>query len=159
METNLPWLFELLISLLILAGAGFALMGAVGLARMPDFFMRVHLPTAGTTLGVGCTLIASVLYFSWQQQALSVHEFLISLFLFITAPVSSHMMAKVALHLNVRYVSHTRGKPWPSRTQRPFKDNSQVLADWETRGRKPAVEVELSSSSGAPDSLKKAESS
>lgn len=131
----MPFLIELLISVLVLAGAGFALMGAVGLARMPDFFMRVHLPTSGTTLGVGCTLIASVIYFSWTLQALSVHEFLISMFLFITAPVSSHMMAKVALHLNVRYVGHTQGTPWPSRTLRPFKDNSQVLVDWETRGR------------------------
>lgn len=133
----MPFLIELLISALVLTGAGFALMGAIGLARMPDFFMRVHLPTSGTTLGVGCTLLASVIYFSWTQQTLSVHEFLISMFLFITAPVSSHMMAKVALHLNVDYVSHTKGTPWPSRTLRPFKDNSQVLVDWETGGRAP----------------------
>lgn len=131
----MPFWLELIISLFILAGASFALLGAVGLARMPDFFMRVHLPTAGTTLGVGCTLIASVMYFSWQTQSLSVHEFLISMFLFITAPVSSHMMAKVALHQNVGYVSHTKGHPWPSQTQRPFRDNSEVLAEWQTRNR------------------------
>ena len=133
----MPFWLELIISLFILAGASFALLGALGLARMPDFFMRVHLPTAGTTLGVGCTLIASVMYFSWQTQSLSIHEFLISMFLFITAPVSSHMMAKVALHHNVRYVSHTKGRPWPSQTQRPFRDNSEVLAEWQTRNRPP----------------------
>lgn len=131
----MPFFVELIVSVLILAGAGFALIGALGLARMPDFFMRVHLPTAGTTLGVGCTLIGSVIYFSVLQNTLSLHEFLISMFLFITAPVSSHMMAKVALHLNVPYVSHTQGQPWPSRTARPFKDNSDVLADWQSRSK------------------------
>ncbi|TGG96039.1 Na+/H+ antiporter subunit G [Natronospirillum operosum] len=132
----MPFLVELLVSALILAGAGFAVIGALGLARMPDFYMRVHLPTAGTTLGVGCTLSASVIYFSFSLQTLSVHEFLISMFLFITAPVSSHMMAKVALHTGVKFVDHTQGRPWPSRTQRPSRDNSQILSDWQTRDRK-----------------------
>lgn len=131
----MPFFVELVVSALVLAGAGFALIGSLGLARMPDFYMRVHLPTAGVTLGVGSTLIGSVIYFSVTQQTLSLHEFLISLFLFITAPVSSHMMAKVALHLDVPYVSHTQGQPWPSRTARPFKDNSDVLADWQRRGK------------------------
>ncbi len=131
----MPWFIEALVSLLILAGAGFALAGSIGLARMPDFYMRVHLPTAGTTLGVGCTLLGSVIFFSTYHSALSVHEFLISMFLFITAPVSSHMMAKAALHLDTPYVPYTQGHPWPSRTQRPFRDNSQLLSDWERRDR------------------------
>ncbi|MEX1057284.1 MAG: Na+/H+ antiporter subunit G [Natronospirillum sp.] len=129
----MPFFVELIVSAFLIAGAAFALIGALGLARMPDFFMRVHLPTAGTTLGVGCTLIGSAIYFSVLHQTLSLQEFLISMFLFITAPVSSHMMAKVALHLDVPYVGHTQGKPWPSRTARPFKDNSDVLVDWQSR--------------------------
>ncbi len=125
----LPFWLELLVSAFVLLGAFFAVIGAVGLARMPDFFMRVHLPTAGTTLGVGCTLIASALYFSGVLGTLSLREFLISLFLFITAPVSSHMMAKVALHTRVPYVNFTQGQPWGSQTQRPIRDNSDILKD------------------------------
>lgn len=147
----MPFFVELIVSAFVLAGAGFALIGALGLARMPDFFMRVHLPTAGTTLGVGCTLIGSVMYFSVLQHTLSLHEFLISMFLFITAPVSSHMMAKVALHLNVPFVSHTQGKPWPSRTARPFKDNSDVLADWQSRSKAFRAADESQTAPATPD--------
>jgi multicomponent K+:H+ antiporter subunit G len=51
---------------------------------------------------VGALLIASVLYFSTRGEGLSLHEILVTLFLFITAPVSAHLLAKAALHLRVR---------------------------------------------------------
>lgn len=105
------WL-ELLISIFLLGGALFALVGSIGLARLPDFFTRVHAPTTGTTLGVGGTLIGSVIYFNVTGAWLTLHELLISMFLFITAPVSGHMMAKAAMHLRVKTMPGTRGKPW-----------------------------------------------
>lgn len=93
---------EILISLFLLIGAGFALIGSIGLVRLPDFYTRLHGPTKATTLGVGGMLTASVLYFSTRSGSLSVHELLISLFLFMTAPVSAHLAAKAALHLGIR---------------------------------------------------------
>ncbi len=90
---------ELIISLLILSGSAFTLLGSIGLARLPDFFCRLHAPTKATTLGVGSMLAASALYFSLRHGALSVHELMIIVFLFISAPVSAHMLAKTALHL------------------------------------------------------------
>ncbi len=105
------WL-EILIAFFLLGGALFALVGSIGLARLPDFFTRVHAPTTGTTLGVGGTIIGSVIYFNVSGDFLSLHELLISMFLFITAPVSGHMMAKAAMHLKIKYAPHTRGKPW-----------------------------------------------
>ncbi|MCU0937109.1 MAG: monovalent cation/H(+) antiporter subunit G, partial [Gammaproteobacteria bacterium] len=53
------WMVELLVSALLLVGAGFALVGSVGLARLPDFFMRLHGPTKATTLGVGAMIVGS----------------------------------------------------------------------------------------------------
>ena len=50
------WGVEVLVSVLLLAGAGFALVGSIGLARLPDFFMRLHAPTKATTLGVGAMM-------------------------------------------------------------------------------------------------------
>ena len=91
---------ELLISFFIVSGASFALIGSIGLARLPDFFSRLHGPTKATTLGVGGTLLASSLYFSINGDSLSMHELLIALFLFITAPISAHLIAKAALHLD-----------------------------------------------------------
>lgn len=104
--------FELLICFCLVLGSLFALIGAIGLYRLPDFFMRLHGPTKATTLGVGGLLIGSMLFFSAQGQGLSLHELLISLFLFITAPVSAHMLAKAAMQQRVKLTTKTRGKPW-----------------------------------------------
>jgi multicomponent K+:H+ antiporter subunit G len=92
------WL-EILLAFLILAGAGFTLLGSIGLARLPDFFMRLHGPTKTTTLGVGSMVIASAIYFSVSDPGTSLHEIAATLFLFITAPVSAHLLAKAALHI------------------------------------------------------------
>jgi multicomponent K+:H+ antiporter subunit G len=106
-----PWL-EYLISFFLLAGAVFALIGSIGLARLPDFYMRLHGPAKATTLGVGGTIIGSVIFFSVRGPGLSLHELLVALFLFITAPVSAHIVAKAALHLKLDVVERTRGTPW-----------------------------------------------
>ena len=90
---------DALIALLILLGASFVLIGAVGLIRLPDFFTRLHAPTKASTLGVGSILVASMLYFSTRSDSVSLHELLVIAFLFITAPVSAHLMSKAALHL------------------------------------------------------------
>lgn len=55
-------LFRVLLALVLIAGTAFILIGALGLVRLSDFFRRVHAPTLGSTLGVGCVLIASVGY-------------------------------------------------------------------------------------------------
>lgn len=91
---------DILISILILIGGFFILVGSIGLIKLPDFFTRLHAPTKATTLGVGAILIASTLYFSITTGDLSLHELLITLFLFITAPISAHLMAKSAIHIN-----------------------------------------------------------
>jgi len=91
-------LTEYLLSFLILTGAVFTFIGSLGLARLRDFYTRLHGPTKATTLGVGSLLIASAVYFSTQGEGVSLHEILVTLFLFITAPVSAHLLAKAALH-------------------------------------------------------------
>lgn len=95
-------MLEIFLSLLILIGAGFTLIGSLGLMRLRDFYSRLHAPTKATTLGVGSLLIASAVFFSHQHEGLSLHEVLVTLFLFITAPVSAHLMAKAALHLRLQ---------------------------------------------------------
>ena len=100
---------DVLLSLLILIGASFTFLGSLGLVRLPDFYTRLHGPTKATTLGVGSLLIASALYFSAHGPGLSLHEVLVTLFLFITAPVSAQMLAKAALHLNLHSVAPLAG--------------------------------------------------
>ncbi|WP_448581714.1 Na+/H+ antiporter subunit G [Thermaurantiacus sp.] len=87
---------ELLVSLLLLVGGGFALVGSIGLARLPDFMMRLHGPTKATTLGVGAIVVGAMVHTSVTTGRLSLQELAISLFLFITAPVVAHVLAKAA---------------------------------------------------------------
>ena len=91
---------EGLAAVLLLVGAFFLLVGAIGLVRLPDFFMRLHAPTKASTLGIGGLLLASMLLAAAQGRA-GFAELLITLFVFVTAPVSANMMAQAALHLRI----------------------------------------------------------
>ncbi|GHD51924.1 multisubunit potassium/proton antiporter, PhaG subunit [Marinobacter persicus] len=103
---------EYIIAGLLLLGGAFSLIGALGLARLPDFFTRLHGPTKATTLGVGAIMLSSVIYFSNSGEGLGVAEILITVFLFLTAPVSANMLAKAAMHIGVSPMDGTRGNPW-----------------------------------------------
>ncbi|MBG6381206.1 Na+/H+ antiporter subunit G [Pseudomonas aeruginosa] len=105
------WL-EIIVSAFLLLGSAFVLIGAIGLYRLRDFFMRLHGPTKAATLGVGGVIVASLIYFSNRQAGISLHELLISLFLFISAPVSAYMLAKAAVLQQLPLEKKTRGKPW-----------------------------------------------
>ena len=91
-------LLDWIVAALVLFGAAFALIGSLGLLRMPDFFTRLHGPSKATTLGIGSMLVASALFMSFRGPGLSLHEFMISLFIAITTPVGSHLLAKAARH-------------------------------------------------------------
>ncbi len=95
-------MIEVFVSLLLVFGTAFALIGSIGLVRFPDFFTRLHAPTKATTLGVGSLVLASGLSLSAHGTTLS--EILIAAFLFMTAPVSAHLLAKAALHRRTRSV-------------------------------------------------------
>ncbi|MCB5175383.1 MULTISPECIES: Na+/H+ antiporter subunit G [Microvirga] len=85
---------EAAVAAIILIGAFFLLVGSLGLAKLPDLMRRLHAPTKATTLGIGSMLIASMLYFAIIEGKPSIHELLITLFLFLTAPVTAQMVAK-----------------------------------------------------------------
>lgn len=93
----IDFLAELLVALLILGGSFFLLVGSYGLAKLPSLIQRLHAPTKATTLGVGGLLAASMLCSSAVRGQFSIHELLITLFLFLTAPITAHMLAKVRL--------------------------------------------------------------
>ena len=117
----MPFWLELLICACLILGGLFALVGAIGLYRLPDFFTRLHGPTKATTLGVGSLLIASAVYFSVRNPGISLHEALVTLFLFITAPASAHLLSKAALHLQLRSLA-----PLPDAPETPLDSAVQA---------------------------------
>jgi multicomponent K+:H+ antiporter subunit G len=82
---------------LIVIGAVFLFVGSFGLAKLPDAMQRLHAPTKATTLGIGCMLIASMIWFAGVAGDPSLHELLITLFLFLTAPVTAQMISKAQI--------------------------------------------------------------
>lgn len=109
---DIPQWLEWVVAALVLIGSLFALVGSIGLWKLPDFFMRLHGPTKATTLGVGALVIGSMLFFSAQREGISLHEVLITVFLFMTAPVSANLLAKAAMHQHLKRIERTRGEPW-----------------------------------------------
>lgn len=99
----MPLPAEIIIAVLLVAGGAFALIGSYGLLRLPDYFMRLHGPTKASTLGLGAILLASIIFFSLGEHTVALHEILISIFLFITAPASAHILAKTAMHKRLPY--------------------------------------------------------
>jgi multicomponent K+:H+ antiporter subunit G len=89
----------LLTGFFLIVGAVFLLVGSIGLFRLPDFYMRLHGPTKASTLGIGAILMASLIFFSFRGTGISIKEFLIILFIFLTAPITSNMLSKAALHV------------------------------------------------------------
>ena len=102
--------FHILMSVFLATGCFFVVVGSFGLVKLSDFFKRLHGPTKATTLGVGCILAASLAHHATLGDGLGLREVLITVFLFITAPISAHLMAKAALSL------------MPNRPQQPGSD-------------------------------------
>jgi len=101
---------EWIISMLLLIGGSFVLVGSIGLVKMPDFFMRLHGPTKATTLGMASLLTAAMVFFSATHAGISVKEILISIFLLLTAPISGYMLIKSAIHHKLDSIERTKGK-------------------------------------------------
>jgi len=118
-------LLEILAIICVLTASLFLVIGAVGLFRLPDLFMRLHAPTKSSTLGLGSFLIAAMIY-SASFGRFGFAEVLITLFAFITAPVSANLMAQAALHLRLRSMSGEvpealeRPLPWQKTRRRAF---------------------------------------
>lgn len=92
--TGAEMIVELLIALCLVIAGVFGLVGSYGLVKLPDLMTRLHAPTKASTLGVGGVLIASMADAAFRQGSVSWHELLITLFLFLTAPVTANFIAK-----------------------------------------------------------------
>jgi multicomponent Na+:H+ antiporter subunit G len=85
---------EWITAILMLLGAAFMLLAAVGITRMPDTFTRMQPGTKASTLGVGCMMLAVAVHFGTvgvTTRALAGITFVV-----LTAPVAAHMIGRAA---------------------------------------------------------------
>lgn len=94
---DLPGWAALLTAVMLLVGAGLALIGSIGLLVLGNFYQRLHAPTLGTTLGTGTILIGSMLFFSVIETRPVLHEILIALFVTVTTPMTFILLVKASL--------------------------------------------------------------
>jgi multicomponent K+:H+ antiporter subunit G len=90
-------ILELLIVALLVVSGIFGLVGSYGLVKLRDTMQRLHAPTKATTVGVGAVLVASILHVFVTEGRVSFHELLISLFLFLSAPVTAFFLSQAYL--------------------------------------------------------------
>lgn len=94
----LPLWAEILASLLLMAGGLLTLIGCLGLWRFKSFYQRLHGPTLGATMGMLFIVLASTLVFSTANEGPALPEALIAIFLTMTAPATTLMLARAALY-------------------------------------------------------------
>lgn len=88
-------LFQDILSLtLLVAGSGFALVGGIGLLRLPDFYSRVHAVGVTDTMGAALVLLGCTVYSGINL--VSFRLFLIWLFVYVIGPAATHALAKAA---------------------------------------------------------------
>lgn len=93
---------EIIVTAMLVMAGIFGFVGSFGLVKLPDQMTRLHAPTKAATLGVGGVLLASLGWFLFFGEDPSWHELMITLFLFLTAPVTGQMIAKTNMHMTWR---------------------------------------------------------
>lgn len=87
-------MIQIVTAVLIVLGMVLMLLASVGLLRMPDTYTRISAATKASTLGVGCLLLAVVIFFDGtgvKSRALAV-----LVFIMLTAPVAAHRLGRAA---------------------------------------------------------------
>ena len=97
MIDDLPLWLSIAVSACVVLGALLTAAGCFGLVRLKDFYLRIHAPTMGTSMGGGLILLASALYFTVTQQRVVMHEIAIFIFITLTTPVTLMLLARATL--------------------------------------------------------------
>ncbi len=85
---------DLLIMIFGTLGSVVILIAAVGIVRMPDFYLRLSVTVKAATLGSGFILIGAAIFF--PQASVTTKALAIIFFLVLTGPVAAHMIGRVA---------------------------------------------------------------
>lgn len=104
------WVEIVVAALLVLSGV-FVMISATGLLFLKHFFSRMHPPALAYTVGTWCVTLASILYLTLLESRAMLHPWLITILLSITVPVTTLLLARVALFR--RRVSGIEGTPPP----------------------------------------------
>lgn len=83
-----------LAALLVVVGAGFSLIAAIGVLRLPDLYTRLHAASKAGAIGAGLIFLAVAV--ASLDGAVILRALLGIIFLFLSTPVSAHLLARAA---------------------------------------------------------------
>jgi multicomponent Na+:H+ antiporter subunit G len=98
-------LVDSLIVVLLMLGGSFSLLAAVGILVMPDVYTRMQAASKAVTFGATSIVLAAALHF--QEAGVGARCLLVCVFLFITIPVASHLIARAAYRAGEPLASET----------------------------------------------------
>ncbi len=98
---------EFIGAFLILFGAIISVISAIGMIRFPDIYTRAHAATKTTTVAVLITLVGAFLYLWLSESFISIRLILGVVFVFLTAPVSGHLILRASYRANVKMADTT----------------------------------------------------
>ena len=111
MNGAVPFWVEAIVAVLLATSGVFVLISAAGFLRLRDFFLRMHPPALAYTFGSWCVTLGGILYFSVLESSLQLYPWLIIIFLSITVPMTTLLLARAALFR--RRVAGTADTPPP----------------------------------------------
>jgi multicomponent Na+:H+ antiporter subunit G len=95
-------IYEVIIGLFIIIGALISIVATIGAIRFPDVYTRNHAISKSTTLGVLTILLGALFYFMFFEGQFNSRIVLTMLFIFMTAPVSGHLIGRAAYNSGVK---------------------------------------------------------
>jgi multicomponent Na+:H+ antiporter subunit G len=127
---------EWITAILMLTGASFMLLAAIGVMRMPDTYTRMQPATKAATLGAGCMMLAVAVHFG--SLGVTMRALAGVVFLVLTAPVAAHMIGRAAYILGVpqwegTHIDELKGR-YDAQTHQLSSgtDNESVVGDEES---------------------------
>ncbi len=100
-------LSEFLSVLLIFIGTFVSFLSAIGLIRFPDVYSRAHALSKSSTIGVVVVLLGTLIFFVSQEGYFSIRLLLAIFFVFLTTPVSAHVIIRSAYRARVKMTKTT----------------------------------------------------
>ncbi len=98
-------IIEIISAVLVIGGSFFLLIAAIGILKLPDFYIRNSAVTKAITFGLSLMLIGIAVYFHTIIASLKIAGILF--FLFLTSPVASHVISRAAWKNKVAFWKET----------------------------------------------------
>ena len=87
-------MMDWIVAILIVCGAFFAFVAALGVIRLPDYYMRMHAATKAGAFGATLLLVGAAIHFGTLRAVITA--IMIIVFFYLTTPIAAHTLAQAA---------------------------------------------------------------